>query len=312
MRTLGAANPTTAMELAAFAQMLLQVGEGRHDVDGHIGSDFMKILNDLLIANSEYDPEYEDNEVGDQVPISLGMTRIVDAMYASVDLNNPDVATDEYFANRTILAPTNLAVQSVNEAVSERVQGASHVFLSTDSIENDGGEAAFFETEVLNSININGIPPHKLILKVGIPVMMIRNLNPNAGLCNGTRLRIVSLKPHVIHATIMTGSHNGEKVLIPRIIFISNDDVKNFPFRLRRKQFPIVPAFAMTINKAQGQTVHNMGLYLPTPCFSHGQLYVALSRATSRSNVKILIENSEREEEDGVYTKNIVYRQIFE
>jgi ATP-dependent DNA helicase PIF1 len=159
---------------------------------------------------------------------------------------------------------------------------------------------------------VNGIPPHKLMLKKGAPVMMIRNLNPDAGLCNGTRLRIVDLKPHVIHATIMTGTHHGKQVLIPRIIFISSDDVRDFPFRLRRKQFPIMPAFAMTINKAQGQTVHNTGLYLPTPCFSHGQLYVALSRVTSRSRLKVLIENPVHEDEDGVYTSNIVYRQIFE
>jgi ATP-dependent exoDNAse (exonuclease V) alpha subunit len=68
----------------------------------------------------------------------------------------------------------------------------------------------------------------------------------------------------------------------------------------------------MTINKAQGQTVHNLGLYLPTPCFSHGQLYVALSRVTARSKFKALIENPHMEEDDGVYTSNIVYREIFE
>ncbi|KAG3127983.1 hypothetical protein PI126_g21609 [Phytophthora idaei] len=142
--------------------------------------------------------------------------------------------------------------------------------------------------------------------------MMMRNLNPDLELCNGTRLRIVELKPHVIHATITTGEHQGQHVLIPRIVFISDCDSREFPFRLRRKQFPVQPAFAMTINKAQGQTVQNLGLYLSTPCFSHGQLYVALSRVTSRSKFKALIEYPQLEEEDGVYTDNIVYRQIFE
>jgi hypothetical protein len=66
----------------------------------------------------------------------------------------------------------------------------------------------------------------------------------------------------------------------------------------------------MTINKAQGQTVMNLGLYLYTPCFSHGQLYVAMSRVTSRSKFKAVIEYPELEEEDGLYTSNIVYRQI--
>jgi hypothetical protein len=73
----------------------------------------------------------------------------------------------------------------------------------------------------------------------------------------------------------------------------------------------VQPAFAMTINKAQGQTVQNMGLYLATPCFSHGQLYVALSRVTTRVRFKALIERPELEEDDGAYTDNIVYREIF-
>ncbi|OWY91319.1 Helitron helicase [Phytophthora megakarya] len=150
------------------------------------------------------------------------------------------------------------------------------------------------------------------MLKKGIPIMMMRNLNPDLGLCNGTRLRIVDLKDHVIHATIMTGERRGQHVLIPRIVFISDNDASEFPFRLRRKQFPVQPAFAMTINKAQGQTVQYLGLYLATPCFSHGQLYVALSRVSERSRLKALIENAKAEEDGGVYTENIVYRQIFE
>jgi ATP-dependent DNA helicase PIF1 len=108
----------------------------------------------------------------------------------------------------------------------------------------------------------------------------------------------------------MTGKRKGQHVLIPRISFVSDDDTQEFPLRLRRKQFPVQPAFAMTINKAQGQTVMNLGLYLYTPCFSHGQLYVAMSRVTSRSKFKAVIEYPELEEEDGLYTSNIVYRQI--
>ncbi|KAG3116509.1 hypothetical protein PI124_g4860 [Phytophthora idaei] len=68
----------------------------------------------------------------------------------------------------------------------------------------------------------------------------------------------------------------------------------------------------MNINKAQGQTLMNLGLYLATPCFSHGQLYVALSRVTERSKFKALIEYPELEKEDVVYTNNIVYRQFFD
>jgi ATP-dependent exoDNAse (exonuclease V) alpha subunit len=80
----------------------------------------------------------------------------------------------------------------------------------------------------------------------------------------------------------------------------------------------------MTVNKAQGQTVPNVGVYLPEPVFSHGQLYVALSRATARSNIMILAVpvaqkdvNKEKEKGKGkkkptkdIFTKNIVYKEV--
>ncbi|POM69771.1 Helitron helicase-like protein [Phytophthora palmivora] len=85
------------------------------------------------------------------------------------------------------------------------------------------------------------------------------------------------------------GPFKGKQVFIPRIIFYNEDDDKEFPFKLRRKQFPVVPSFAMTINKAQGQSIHHVGFYLESPVFAHGQLYVALSRVTSRKAVKIAV-----------------------
>ncbi|KAG3195902.1 hypothetical protein PC128_g8083 [Phytophthora cactorum] len=272
--------------------------------------DLAEIPKDMLIGNlvEEVSKDREDEDIRPGV-IPRGLARMVDEMYA--DINNPEIANDKYFANRTILTTTNAVVQLINEAGAQRLERVSQEYLSSDSVEEDE-EVNFFEQEVLHTVNINGIPPHKLTLKKSAPIMMMRNLNPDLGLCNGTRLRIVKLKSHVIHATIMTGERRGQHVLIPRIVFISDGDSREFPFRLRRKQFPVQPAFAMTINKAQGQTVQNLGLYLSTPCFSHGQLYVALSRVTSRSKFKALIEYPELEEEDGVYTDNIVYRQIFE
>ena len=60
----------------------------------------------------------------------------------------------------------------------------------------------------------------------------------------------------------------------------------------------------MTINKAQGQTIPIVGVYLPNPVFSHGQLYVALSRATAKSNIKILIEKDKPKEKGRKQSKN--------
>ncbi|OWZ18701.1 Helitron helicase [Phytophthora megakarya] len=114
---------------------------------------------------------------------------------------------------------------------------------------------------------------------------MIRNLNSDAGLCNGTWLRVVSLRERSIEAIIMSGPLKGKTVFIPRIIFYSEDDDKEFPFKLRRKQFPVVPAFAMTINKAQ---------------------------VTSRKAIKIAVDPSAIDENGNIHNKNIVYREIFD
>jgi ATP-dependent DNA helicase PIF1 len=77
------------------------------------------------------------------------------------------------------------------------------------------------------------------------------------------------------------------QIFLPRIPLCPSDD-EMFPFHFKRKQFPVRLSFAMTINKSKDQTIPNVVVYLPEPVFSHGQLYVALSRGTARSNVKIL------------------------
>ncbi|KAE8896816.1 hypothetical protein PF003_g19204 [Phytophthora fragariae] len=167
----------------------------------------MKLPRDALAENPPEEPN-EDAEIAPGA-VPIGLTRIVDAMYA--DINNPAIATDDYFANRTIFTTINAMVHRINDAVSARLDGDAREYRSIDSVQDDK-VSNFFEQEVLNSVSVNGIPPHKLTLKVGAPIMLMRNLNPDIGICNGARLRVVKLKPHVIHATIMTGERRGQGV----------------------------------------------------------------------------------------------------
>jgi ATP-dependent DNA helicase PIF1 len=73
-------------------------------------------------------------------------------------------------------------------------------------------------TVFLNNLKFPGIPDHQLKLKVGLPVMLLHNINQAAGLCNGTRMTITKLGNKYIEAQIITGTHVGEKVYIPQII----------------------------------------------------------------------------------------------
>lgn len=171
------------------------------------------------------------------------------------------------------------------------------VYTSIDSVVNTD-DAINYPVEFINSLKPSGLPYHKLILRVGTPVMLLRNLKPPQ-LCNGTRLKVKALHRNVVEATILTGCAQGETVFVPRIPLIPND----LPFEFKRIQFPLKVCFAMTINKSQGQTLKFAGIDLRENCFSHGQFYVACSRVSSPSSL-IILANSNR------LAKNVVYKEV--
>lgn len=127
-------------------------------------------------------------------------------------------------------------------------------YYSSDSVDDATSNYCTLESlypqEFINSIQLSGLPYHRLLLKIGVPIMLLRNLNPSKGLCNGTRLIVTQLTHHIIEAQIITGKAKGSKAYIPRIISISADS--KWPFKIKRRQFPVCVSYAMTINKSQG------------------------------------------------------------
>jgi len=102
--------------------------------------------------------------------------------------------------------------------------------------------------------------------------------------------------------------------MIHRILLSSSVGPDN-QMELKRLQFPVRVAFAMTINKAQGQTFDRVGLYLRSPVFAHGQLYVALSRIRKFDDLRVLIKETHGQGflPDGItgFTKNVVFSEVF-
>ncbi|KAK1403887.1 ATP-dependent DNA helicase [Heracleum sosnowskyi] len=281
-------------KMIPFKDWILNIGNGQQQtfqLGDVTDSTWIKIPKELQVVYS-----------GD--PIKA----IVDEIYA--DLNEKHGCLD-YLRDRAILTPLNEYVDKINQEVLKRLPGTTHVYKSCDTICKGSSTNAFDEVlyppEYLNSLKFSGLPNHELEIKLGVPIMLLRNLNPKKGLCNGTRLIVTRCYPFLIEGLIITGNKIGEKTYIPRICMTPAD--KTLPFVLKRKQFPVAICYAMTVNKSQGQTVKNVGLYLPNPVFSHGQLYVAISRVTSPTGLKIVCVNDD-DISDG-YTKNIVYHEIF-
>ncbi|KAK7275882.1 hypothetical protein RIF29_17008 [Crotalaria pallida] len=290
MRLLTSTENTSIEEIKEFGNWILSIG------DGNIGL----IEDDHAVVN---------------LPDELLIMDADDSLIKLVQFAYPDLLQNiknyKFFEERTILAPRLDNVEQINDLILSLIPGEEKEYLSSDtpciSDMDDDIHVEWFTTEFLNDIKISGLSNHKLVLKVGVPVMLLRNIDQANGICNGTRLIVTYLGKNVIGATVVTGRSSGTKVLIPRMSLIPTDS--SLPLKFERRQFPLVLCFAMTINKSQGQSLSHVGLYLPKPVFTHGQLYVALSRVRNKRGLKILILDDEGKPTNS--TLNVVYKEIF-
>ncbi|XP_019172007.1 PREDICTED: uncharacterized protein LOC109167446 [Ipomoea nil] len=277
-------------QVEQFAEWIAAIGDG---TTGASNEDCAEVeIPDEMLLSSTGDP----------------IATIVESTFPMFQNGSCD---NSFLESRAILAPTLDVVSAVNEYMSNMHEAESRTYLSCDSVcraENgDGVLANVHIPEFLNGLKASGIPNHSLTLKVGSPVMLLRNIDHSLGLCNGTRLVVTRLSEHVIEAKIMSGSHAGTRVLIPRMSMTPSDP--RLPFKFSRRQFPVMLSYAMTINKSQGQTLSHVGLLLKKPVFVHGQLYVAASRVSNPTGLKIFLCNDL--DKCCKSTTNVVYKEVF-
>ena len=262
-----------------FSSYLLTIGDGAAQVHPHIGQDMIQIPQQYLVN---------------------AMEELIDKVFPNIEGGYAD---KYWVAKRAILTPRNDGVDKINEIIMTKFPGQGRTYLSADSVAEENLHNTY-PIDFLKSVILSGMPPHSMTLKVGAPVILLRNLRAGhgGGLRNGTQLIVLNLGEKVLEVEIANGVNKGKCVLIPRITIAPSDS--ELPFTLKRCQFPVTPCLTMSTNKAQGQTFDFVGIYLPDHVFTHGQLYVALSRVRNSKAVVLYLNNTEG------YTKNIVYKEV--
>ncbi len=179
---------------------------------------------------------------------------LIEKVYGTLSSIVEYAARSAYIIERVILTPLNEDVDALNKLINDKYAFTKHdgspahhhEYYSADFVVH-GEQHGIYPTEFLNTLSFLGVPPHELHLQEGCPIILLRNMTN--GLANGTRLIVIQLMQHVIETEVAIGPTKGQRVFIPRLS-ITPSNIERMPFTLCCRQFPVRPAFAMTINKA--------------------------------------------------------------
>jgi hypothetical protein len=241
MRFLAARKNCTSPDAGTFAKTLLKIGEGNYQK-----TDF-GILTLKGIFHVNFDSTAD------------GEAKLIDFVYSDL-LSKAALSLDEnlvYLNKRCVLAPLNQDVRGLNKIITRMLPGELHVSKSIDLPDPEGSDT--LPEECLNKISIFCLPEHLIYLKVGMPIVVTCNLYIKQGVCNGLRMVMHRIGNGFLMGQLVSGPKSGNVVMIPKIK-IHNKSSQKAGLSFYRYQFPIQPAYAMSVNKRQGKTFERVAL----------------------------------------------------
>jgi ATP-dependent DNA helicase PIF1 len=227
------------------------------------------------------------------------------------------------FHSKAVLSPTNRRVDELNRIIQER-RGTRTTTLTASTKLRDGQKDSLgldLAPEMLYDLGANNTPPHLLQLAEGDVVFLMRTLDKRKKLTTNTRLQILDVKTRFVK--VQTLGDRPQTHLIPRITFTFKM-ARRKPLLVNRLQFPLRLAYAMTFNKAQGQTLDKvlidgtsktLSKHECHGAFTHGHCNVAISRVRRRQDIAILVDEHNiaidpHTGERSALTANIVFDSI--
>ena len=237
-------------------------------------------------------------------------TSLIRTIYSDLFRNLPN---SDYLNERAILTVINVDVDRINTVCVKRIHDNLQLKYSVNEALNKALHEKF-PLESFHSYDEPSLSSHVLRLKINMSLMILRNLTPSVQ-CNDTRMRLTRVTSHVLKTEIISGKCKDELILIPRIPLNSKNDEnskdrrKTVPCQFKRHQFSVRPVFVMTVNKSQDQSLRVVDIDIRSKkCFTHDQLYVALSKVTNMTNLFIITSN--HDDRLPRQLKNIQWKQM--
>ncbi|XP_020972051.1 uncharacterized protein LOC107627897 [Arachis ipaensis] len=193
-----------------FAEYLVHIGDG---IEPTIHKDFVRIQTNMAIS-------WEGE---------TSLHKLIEEIFSNLQSHGWDAS---YMVERAILTPKNHDVQQLNDIIINKFLGQERNLVSFDEVEGDVNN--LYQQEYLNSVSTGRLPPHVLKVKKGAPLMLLRNIDPKAGLCNGTRLLCRGTFQNMLDVEILTSYHCGRRAFLPRIKHKTTEN-SGLPFILIRK-----------------------------------------------------------------------------
>jgi hypothetical protein len=191
-----------------------------------------------------------------------------------------------------IMAFTLHTCNEINTACMAKIPGEVFIASACDDTK-DNRQPELYTDDYLASLSLHGVPPSSLPLKTGARYMIIKNYNPATGACNGTLCELLKYSRNICHVKIQSGIHVGRVIMLPRCSCHVSRENSGLPFEFTRVQFPIIPAYCVSVHKSQGQSLTRVGLIIDQDSFAHGQVYTALSRTSDWNNIRVMLNSDD-------------------
>lgn len=208
-------------------------------------------------------------------------------------------------SRRLILALTLESCRMLNDHCLDQIPGQA-AFVNASDVTQGHRDLDAYPDDYIASLQVQGAPPAILQFKIGARYMIVKNYDHTRGVVNGTLCELLSHSRHIVEVRLLTGVQEGRIIVLPRCSFGVSSTNSGLPFDFTRVQFPLIPAYCVTVHKAQGQTLEAAGLFFERDCFAHGQLYTALSRVGGWDKLTVLLPEGDK------FLLNMVRQHVLE